>query len=128
MHGPGGLALGGQVQGERPDQRLERARVQLPGLPGQPGAPPQHGHSFPLLRPVFGPLPARRQPFRGLTVPYGCGPMPIVALAFLRVRRQGRLSFGRCSHGARDDHPPDCNSRQAEEIPALADYRAAPAT
>ena len=26
------------------------------------------------------------------------------------------------------DLPPDCHSRQAEEIPALADYRAAPAT
>src|SRR5450755_4348912 len=32
--------------------------------------------------------------------------MPMVALAFLRVRRQGRLSCGRRSGGARGDHPP----------------------
>src|SRR5450755_5062944 len=32
--------------------------------------------------------------------------MPMVALAFLRSRRQGRLSCGRRSGGARGDHPP----------------------
>jgi hypothetical protein len=31
----------------------------------------------------------------------------MAASAFLRSRRHGRLSFGRCSHGARDDHPPE---------------------
>jgi hypothetical protein len=33
--------------------------------------------------------------------------MPMVALPFLRVRRQGRLSCRRRSGGARGDHPPE---------------------
>ena len=33
--------------------------------------------------------------------------MPMVALAFLRVRRQGRLSGCRRSGGARDERPPE---------------------
>jgi hypothetical protein len=49
-----------QVQSEGADLRLERARVQLPGLLRQPSAPSRHGHSFTLLRRVCGRLLARR--------------------------------------------------------------------
>lgn len=59
----------GLVQSERADLRLERARVQLPGLLRQPGARPQHGHSFTLLRRVYDRMPARNPPFLRLTGP-----------------------------------------------------------
>ena len=103
LHRPGGLALGGQVQGERPDQRLERTASSCLGCPGSRerrrstvivyAAPPRL-RSQPGARPC------------GSQDPHRCGSIPMAASAFLRSRRHGRLSFGRCSHGAPDDHPP----------------------
>ena len=92
LHRPGCLALGGQVQSERADQRLERARVQLPGLLGQARVPPQYGHSFTLRRRVCGRMPTRSKAFPRLSGPARMWLDAHGALAFLRSRRQGRLS------------------------------------
>ena len=61
--------------------------------------------------------------------PFGCGSddmptdrdLPPDRRFALRLRLRSVTNYGR-------DLPPDGHSRQAEEIPALADYRAAPAT